>query len=524
MEPIGHEGLGRLLKLEDNLQTPHVVFSHSDLEESKDLESGGTITIGKKFSLPPSPLGLDSEKSPYLQLSENIAVIDNAYSIKPKKLVEIAKEFRLEAGYSRLLYAPAVEPSQMPILAYLGVDVFDDLNVELRSSTGWVLESGEWIKQNKQIEDLFSHNRAELNRWILRIRNAISNGKLRELVELTSLHNPRVSQILHHSTSLLIAKGARVHSIIRSNDLSLNHPAILDFQDRLSNYEPPARDMVLLILPCSARKPYFKSSSHKRFFNALREVDNYLALHVVSVTSPLGLVPRELEFCYPAAHYDIAVTGQWSASEIEMLRSQLAKLNLKQNYTKAIVHAGSSSEIMTELIKELGIDVVDTRVEKPSSYEGLEILQNIARMSLSDVPLLNTRDRAKGEAVGLAKFQYGDNSNFLVKSEISGRMPYKLRCGDLAAMSPVVGGFGLTLKGGIEYSSQGGPTIIAETFKLIGDLFAVGVKSYEGSWNIGDQVVIKQNDTVTGVGIAKMMPEEMIAMKRGIAVEVRHHA
>ena len=86
MEPIGHEGLGRLLKLEDNLQTPHVVFSHSDLEESKDLESGGTITIGKKFSLPPSPLGLDSEKSPYLQLSENIAVIDNAYSIKPKKI------------------------------------------------------------------------------------------------------------------------------------------------------------------------------------------------------------------------------------------------------------------------------------------------------------------------------------------------------------------------------------------------------------------------------------------------------
>ena len=524
MEPIAHEGLGRLLELENNLQTPHVVFSHSDLEESEDLESGGTIKIGKVFNLPPSPLGLDSEKAPYLQLSENIAVIDNAYSIQPKKLVEIAKHFRLEAGYSRLLYAPAVEPSQMPILAYLGVDIFDDLNVELRSSAGWVLESGEWIKQNKQIDDLFSHNREELNRWMLRIRNAITNGKLRELVELTSLHNPRVSQILHHSTSLLIERGARIHSAIRSNNLSLNHPAILDFQFRLSNYEPPAKDMVLLILPCSARKPYFKSSSHKRFFNALREVDNYLALHVVSVTSPLGLVPKELEFCYPAAHYDIAVTGEWSASEVEMLRSQLNKLNINQNYSKAIVHAGSSSKIMTGLIKELGIDVVNTRVEKPSSYEGLEVLQNIARMSLNDVPILNTKDRAKGEAKGLAKFQYGNSSKFLINSEISGRMPYKLRCGDLAAMSSVVGGFGLTLKGGIEYSLNGGPTIIAEDFKLIGDLFAVGVKSYEGNWKIGDQVVIKQADIVTGVGIAKMMPEEMVSMKRGVAVEVRHHA
>ena len=524
MEPIGHEGLGRLLKLEENLQTPHVVFSHLDLEESKDLESGGTISIGKKFNLPPSPLGLDSTKSPYLQLSENIAVIDNAYSIQPKKLVEIASEFRSEAGYSRLLYAPAVEPSQMPILAYLGVDIFDDLNVELRSSTGWVLESGEWIKQKGKIEDLFSHNQAELSRWVLKIRNAIANGKLRELVEITSLHNPRVSQILYHSASLLIEKGARVHSTIRSNDLSLNHPSILDFQNRLSDYEPPAKEMVLLILPCSARKPYFKSSSHKRFFNALREVDNYLALHVVSVTSPLGLVPRELEFCYPAAHYDIAVTGNWSASEVEMLRAQLAKLNPKQHYAKAIVHAGSSSEIMTDLVKELGIDVVDTRVERPSSFEGLEILQNIARMTLSDIPLLNTKDRAKGEAKGLAQFQYGKSADFLINSEISGRMPYKLRCGDLAAMSPVVGGFGLTLKGGIDYSSHGGPVIIAEDFKLIGDLFAVGVKSYIGNWKIGDQVVIKQNDDVTGVGIAKMVPEEMVSMNRGIAVEVRHHA
>jgi predicted RNA-binding protein (TIGR00451 family) len=58
----------------------------------------------------------------------------------------------------------------------------------------------------------------------------------------------------------------------------------------------------------------------------------------------------------------------------------------------------------------------------------------------------------------------------------------------------------------------------------VGDLFAVGVKSYDGHWVIGDQVVIKQNGKVTGVGIAKMDPEEMVSMNRGLAVEVRHHA
>ena len=90
MEPISHEGLGRLLKLDSNLQTPHIVFSQTELSESGNLETGGTIKIGEVFDLPPSPLGLDSDKPPYLQLSKDIAVIDNAYSLQPKKLVEIA--------------------------------------------------------------------------------------------------------------------------------------------------------------------------------------------------------------------------------------------------------------------------------------------------------------------------------------------------------------------------------------------------------------------------------------------------
>ena len=291
-------------------------------------------------------MGLDSDKEPYLHLSEGIAVLDNASSLRPQRIVQAASKFREEAGYSRLVYAPAVEPSDMPILAYLGVDIFDDLNVELRSSTGWLLEDGSWSKSNTS-EDIFLANREELKRWLSKIRNSIANGTLREFVEKTSLHNPRVSQILHHSTQLLVDKGAKTHTPIRANALSLQHPAVLDFQERLSRFEPPAKNMVLLVLPCSARKPYFKSSSHKRFFNTIREVDNYLSLHIVSVTSPLGLVPRELEFCYPAAHYDIAVTGSWSPTEVEMLRTQVSRLVPEKHYSKAIVHAGSSSETVS---------------------------------------------------------------------------------------------------------------------------------------------------------------------------------
>ena len=59
---------------------------------------------------------------------------------------------------------------------------------------------------------------------------------------------------------------------------------------------------------------------------------------------------------------------------------------------------------------------------------------------------------------------------------------------------------------------------------MVGDLFAVGVNGDTGDWQIGEQVAIEQNGEVTAVGIARMNPKEMVSMKRGIAVEVRHHA
>ncbi|MEC8997119.1 MAG: PUA domain-containing protein, partial [Candidatus Thermoplasmatota archaeon] len=201
-----------------------------------------------------------------------------------------------------------------------------------------------------------------------------------------------------------------------------------------------------------------------------------------------------------------------------------SRLEPEKHYLKAIVHAGSSSKIITELLRERKVDTIDTEAENPSSLKGLEILQEATRTAIAEIPVLSSKNRAKGEAIGLAKFQYGELSSFLVESEISGYMPYKLRCGDLATISPRVGGFGLTLAGAAKYVAKGGPSVTAEDFKLVGDLFAVGVKSYDGNWVIGDQVVIKQKGKVTGVGIAKMGPEEMISMGRGLAVEVRHHA
>ena len=50
MEPISHEGLGRLLKLDSNLQTPHIVFSRTGMEEMR-ATSEQNISVGTKVKV-----------------------------------------------------------------------------------------------------------------------------------------------------------------------------------------------------------------------------------------------------------------------------------------------------------------------------------------------------------------------------------------------------------------------------------------------------------------------------------------
>src|SRR5207245_1482509 len=88
----------------------------------------------------------------------------------------------------------------------------------------------------------------------------------------------------------------------------LARPEIVRFRRRIrQRYAKPPSARVLLLPPCSARKPYSTSRSHRRFRDAIVASANPTAVHEVIVTSPLGLIPRELERFYPAGAYDISV-------------------------------------------------------------------------------------------------------------------------------------------------------------------------------------------------------------------------
>jgi len=267
--------------------------------------------------------------------------------------------------------------------------------------------------------------------------------------------------------------------------------------DFISNqYQVPEKlDNVLVLLPCSARKPYRLSKSHRKFIQAL----GTNACHEVMVTSPLGLVPRDLEDVWPAAFYDIPVTGDWSRDELHRIKSMVCNLVDRHNYERIINHSGMDLEIE-------GFDVIDTRQgERSGSRNALKRLTDAVQTAKEELRI----HRRKGERVNLDRFM--SISRYLHKSDewlndckVRGKPPrWKIeRDGkQIALWSFERAGFSFS-KEAVKYldSCSALPRVhLVDDVKWKGDLHYGIVKSFEPGILMGQDLIVMQNDVAIGL-------------------------
>lgn len=84
----------------------------------------------------------------------------------------------------------------------------------------------------------------------------------------------------------------------------MTHPHFEVWQDYLLRwYVPPTEKDILLFLPCTYKKPYSSSETHKRIGERLRRLKDYGRIHQVMISNA-GVVPREFESSYPFDSYD----------------------------------------------------------------------------------------------------------------------------------------------------------------------------------------------------------------------------
>jgi archaeosine synthase len=457
----------------------------------------------------------------------------------PNRLVDAVAAARARAGPSRLLYLPGLAtPRNLALLTYMGADVVDDVMCGLETARGRLLrpELGHLHGPGDMTpEELEVRNLDMMRHEVALVREAIEHSALRELVEVRARSEPWQVAALrrldrrHRDAMLPFCPVHRDRPLLALTRESMDRIEVTSWVDRiLDRYSPPSSTRVLLLLPCSARKPYSRSRTHKRISDALSRVRNRWTVHEVILTSPLGAVPRELERMYPAAHYDIPVSGDWFPDEVERMRVLVDHIRAMGSYEVVINHMGEGLDFLTG-----DQTVVWSRHEGEGALDrkALARLGQLVSETAWDMPRVGARARKVDDVASIARVQFGPEAaaHLLTGAVVEGRPPaYRIMDeggGQRGMVVPAKGRISLTVAGAERIAERAGNRVWMDDFQLKGDLFAVGVMDVDPGIRPGDEVaVFKEGAGMQAVGVAKMPSVEMLASSRGVAVAVRRRA
>jgi archaeosine synthase len=382
------------------------------------------------------------------------------------------------------------------------------------------------------------HNELLLAKEVKKVTARIRTGNLREYVEMKARASTFLTAVLRimdfkeEKYFEIRTPVARKQSMIANTMESLKRIEVKRFANRvIERYEPPVR-RILLLLPCSARKPYSKSRSHKMFIDAIGAYRG--CIHELILTSPLGVVPRELEVVYPAAFYDIPVTGYWDAEEREWVASCL-RAYLKRNigkYERIVAHLGGAyKDICSRVADDLGIEIRYTceEGENATSRKALDRLSAEIAALGSESQLGFEQKASVIRAIADYQSGIGAGHELVTQREgerikIRGKFPlYKLNVDGevLARIVPEYGSLALSITGARRISNMlASYTVEIGDFVPKGSVLAPGVVNANEQIRVNDEVVF-YGAKAFGVGRAKMSGWEMVESRRGAAVQVR---
>ncbi len=487
-----------------------------------------------------------------------LAVLGNARTLwnEGAPFVEAVRDLRRAVGAGPVLWAPRVGlPHRLPFLAYVGVDLVDTTEGLIRATRGDYFDTTLGVSDRESarreracdcgacraepVGPLAEHVRAAYRRSMAETRAAVRAGRLRELVEARLTAEPALAEMLRYADrelALTLEERTSVTSSVSRTYVTteaLRRPEMLRFRARLlERYRPPPAKSVLLLVPCSKTKPYRFSRSHRRFASAIEGLAGAERVHVVSVSSPIGLVPRELEDVYPARHYDIPVTGDWSEHERGAVLAALDHLLRTGQYSAIVAHLDPEEyRFVHDRLPS------DGRVRSSLSDHRSTSSEAIARLRAALVDALAPLSPVPGgplsvvrqELEEVASFQFGRSAAerlFRPPVRLAGRPWFqRLTDGkvDLATVREERGLFHLTVAG----ARKIGPPFplaveVDPALPLTGDLFTPGVRSADPGIRTGDSVVLLRQGALAAVGEAARPGPLMTELERGLAVHVRH--
>ena len=519
-------GLARAGKLENGLDYPAIIRTKG----TKDVDTDQDIIhiLGKEVQLNglTAPDAIHNATFTKFVETEDIMVIANGAELiqRPRKLIEKLNQLREQAGFGKLIYLQGVlDPYLIPVLVYAGVSFFDDSMLRIETLNG--VRYTMFGRENTKIGD-YEANFSFVSSELKTLRAAIISGSLREIIEKFQISSKALEflRLLDNDADGYVEKAfPRRTRYIKANSLeSLRRPDLRRYRSYISTqYKKPETRKIALLLPCSARKPYSNSKSHRKVIETLGKLRT--GIHEIIVTSPVGLVPRELERTYPAAFYDIPVIGEWYEDEKLMINSMLESYFSRNFYDHIVAFVTPDLDFIKEHLSDGSEFIYWEKGQSGSLNDLRHKMETLLNLSGRDERHVNSRMEAY---VQIAKYQFGDwIESYLSGCKIVRNYNSEMLVKDgkpCLVFNEQLGKFTINKISGQWLLDNGSFAVEIDDFKPTANIYSVGVTGVTDDVRPEDEVVLHYKGQVRGVGIAKMSGKAMVDLKKGVAVKVRN--
>jgi 7-cyano-7-deazaguanine tRNA-ribosyltransferase len=227
------------------------------------------------------------------------------------------------------------------------------------------------LPENERIKLLSKHNLYACLEEINRIKEAIFEGRLWELIEIRAKSHPRLFEALMSfknykemiENSSPSTKRLGIFYFGRQSSL---RPEVVSYRRKIiETYQPPSNSKSILLMPSPEDKPYHRNKFMKSFTDNLES-----NLHICFYTIPYGIVPIEIDDMFPLSQTETVKTyDSKTIDEIIEIITDYLKTN---NYEELILHADESifTKIRLDKIKKI-CDVKN--IEFKLSYLGKKV-------------------------------------------------------------------------------------------------------------------------------------------------------
>ena len=175
---------------------------------------------------------------------------------------------------------------------------------------------------------------------------------------------------------------------------------IIKWLNFISNHYLPPKKNVLLIYPCSSKKPYYRSRSYKSLQKTLDTLDNKRSqIHLMTVSEPFGLVPEEFYYQENKWHnwknewYDCPGLFEWWCNKNNMPYSKEyvdKSIDCLATYVAGFLKKAKSNKAYSRMIAF--VRTYSSRLEARDDHTHRRIIERATQIANVNVDILPKKD------------------------------------------------------------------------------------------------------------------------------------